>query len=62
MKITDHNRYDILRTASEVADYFGCWLRELRGQTLEEILRSAEKEGARVYWGCWTESDLDMVI
>lgn len=52
----------ILRAALECAKIGGFRLSECRGETLRALFAGAERAGATVYWGAWSEAELDQRI
>ena len=40
------------------SEYLSDWF----GMTLRQIFEAMEAPGVVVYWGCWTESELDTVF
>jgi hypothetical protein len=51
-------------TVEQVASLFGCDEVELKGETFRNLFDSIEKQypWVNVYWGCWSDSELDAVI
>lgn len=58
----DHTAAEIEATVAHVAEMFGFAPHELGGATLREVFTDAERYGVSVFWGLWTERDLDTVI
>lgn len=52
------------KTLQQLADLFGCSAEDFRGQTLRSLFLSAERYcgSVRVFWGLWSETQLDTVI
>ena len=49
-------------TARRDAERFGVDLEEWNGRTWGDVLSEFEHSGATVYWGCWTQAQLDEVL
>ena len=54
----------MIKSLKEYADYVGCDVQEFNGQTFYDVLDDAESESPniRVFWGCWTDAELDTVV
>jgi hypothetical protein len=52
------------QTLQQIADLFGCSVEEFSGSTLRQLFLDAERYcgSVRVFWGLWTESQLDSII
>lgn len=50
------------RMLQECADYLYADRAALTGRTLESVFDECERCGATVYWGFWTESELQQLI
>ncbi len=63
--IRNHTRRQLLRVVHDAIMQLG-WLDRLadfRGETLESVLSLAESEpGVTVYWGSFTDNDLQQVV
>jgi len=46
----------------QLGDFYSCDPDELRGIDFNHALSQAEKDGAVVYWGSWTDSELDTIL
>ena len=48
----------------QLADFFDCDPVELieDGQTLRQLFEDAEANHATIYWGCWSDFELDTVV
>lgn len=56
-------RRDILRAVRQVAVMFGEPLSAYRGLTLRAVFAEAEQmPGVTVYWGLWSDAELDQRI
>lgn len=53
-----------METLWQAAKFVGCFACEFKGKgiTYRQLLRDCEDGGAVVYWGCWSEKELDEVI
>lgn len=58
----NRKRAKIRELCRNLAAFFGCEVCELEGQTIDQLFNSAEKMGATVYWGCWSDSELATVV
>lgn len=45
----------------QLADFWCCDISDFTGQTLRSLFESAENDHATVFWGCWTDAELDTV-
>jgi hypothetical protein len=53
----------IAQAINDLADLWSCSTAEFNGATLRGLFTDADKTpGCNVYWGMWTEAELDTVI
>lgn len=53
----------IKQAVQRLADHWNCDVSGLAGQSLRQLFDAADSEpGVYVYWGFWTDSELDTVI
>ena len=57
-----HSRREILRALRQIATHYGEPLRYMRGKTVRAMYVYAERNHCIVYWGLWTDADLDSVV
>ena len=50
------------KTLNELAELFGCDKSDFSGDKLGELLKDAERYGATVFWGCFSDEKLGMII
>jgi len=47
----------------QLARLWCCPATDFRGQTLRQLFEQADSEpGVSVYWGCWSDAELDKVL
>ena len=52
----------MIKALKKLAKYWNCEMKEFNGETLRNIFDSAECAGMKVFWGCWTNDELDATI
>lgn len=53
----------IRREVAKLAEHFESDLESYAGLTLGQLFADLEGvDGARVFWGCWTQAELDTIL
>jgi len=51
------------RAVEQAASIFGCDVDDLKGLVFKDVLRDLDRIGGIVvYWGCYTDDDLERII